>query len=247
MKVFLDIETIPSQRADVVAEIAYRHVEEAEKAIAALKAPSNYGAEASAGWMATKAPRLAEEMRAAAIAAADEEHRKQSLDGAFGELVVISFAVDDGAPVTFFRDDVVRGGTTDEAALLHAFSKALERAIEDARDVEVIGHNVEAFDKPFLRQRALVCGVSLPGCVTRSLEPWKATGDTMLLWSQKKFISLDTLCRVFRLPGKGDGLDGSKVWDAVREGRIDEVAAYCAADVERARAVYNRMTLKVAA
>jgi hypothetical protein len=45
----------------------------------------------------------------------------------------------------------------------------------------------------------------------------------------------------FGLPGKG-GVDGSMVAGMVRAGRIDEVAAYCADDVRRVRAIYQRMT-----
>ena len=43
---------------------------------------------------------------------------------------------------------------------------------------------------------------------------------------------------------KGD-IDGSKVWKAVQDGRIDEVAEYCAKDVERVRAIYKRMNFEV--
>ena len=54
-------------------------------------------------------------------------------------------------------------------------------------------------------------------------------------------ISLDKLCKALGLPGKGE-IDGSKVWDYVRDGRIAEVADYCADDVRKVWAVYQRMT-----
>jgi hypothetical protein len=239
MKIFLDTETIPSTRFDVVEGITKRHFDEAQARIDTLKAPANYGPEASAKWMTEKAPALKANMMMEAVAAADEEHRKQSLDPTWGEIACVSFAVDDDAPYNFFREMKDPDG---EAVLLQGVAAALTRALEDADAVEVITFNGEEFDKPFLRCRGMVAGVKLPGCVTTSVEPWKATKvDVMRMWHPKKYVSMDTLCRVFRLPGKVDGIDGSMVWDLVREGRIDEVSAYCGADVERTRALYNRM------
>jgi len=36
-------------------------------------------------------------------------------------------------------------------------------------------------------------------------------------------------------------IDGSKVWQYVQDGKIREVAEYCAKDVERTRQIYKRM------
>ena len=61
---------------------------------------------------------------------------------------------------------------------------------------------------------------------------------------------MDRLCRALGLPQKGDeigeDIDGSKVWDFVQAGRLDDVATYCCGDVERVREVYNRLTFAVA-
>ena len=42
-------------------------------------------------------------------------------------------------------------------------------------------------------------------------------------------------------------IDGSKVWDYVRTGRIADVVEYCKGDVERVRAIHRRMTFAEAA
>jgi predicted PolB exonuclease-like 3'-5' exonuclease len=59
-------------------------------------------------------------------------------------------------------------------------------------------------------------------------------------------VSLAKLCKVFDLDAKGteigDEIDGSKVWDFVKNGRIADVAKYCGGDVERTRAIYKRLT-----
>ena len=54
-------------------------------------------------------------------------------------------------------------------------------------------------------------------------------------------ISLDKLCKALGLPGKADDIDGSKVWDFVKAGRIAEVAEYCKDDVRKARACHERI------
>ena len=58
-------------------------------------------------------------------------------------------------------------------------------------------------------------------------------------------VSLAKLCKVFGLDAKGseigEEIDGSKVWDFVKDGRIEDVARYCEGDVERTRQVYKRL------
>ena len=64
-------------------------------------------------------------------------------------------------------------------------------------------------------------------------------------------VSLDKLCKVFGIATKGseieDEIDGSKVWEFVQAGRIDDVAKYCAGDVERVRQIHKRLTFAQAA
>ena len=70
----------------------------------------------------------------------------------------------------------------------------------------------------------------------------------MKAWAGLATASAWTGCaRPSAIPTKGselDGeeIDGSKVWDFVQAGRIDEVAEYCEADVERVRQVHRRLT-----
>lgn len=215
-RVFLDIETIPTTDPEEMARIAVTVLAHN----ATLKKPHE----------ADEVKRLV-----------DEAHRKTSLDGAFGEVVVIAVALDDGPTTSWSRDFRDR---TSEAKMLQQF--AADIATQVGRAPDVIGHNVIDFDKPFLRQRGLVHGVRLPRFLTASSKPWEATDlDTMLMWTQGqrgKFIGLDRLARALGVGCKSEGLDGSKVWDAVQAGKIDDVVRYCIADVELTRKVYARMT-----
>ena len=89
----------------------------------------------------------------------------------------------------------------------------------------------------------MVLGVKPPAFFPRNPKPWsEEVADTMLLWDaqQRAGGSMDRICRLMGIPGKGD-MDGSKVWPAVLEGRMAEVAEYCRQDVERTRAMHRRM------
>lgn len=211
-RIFCDVESIPSQRWDIVHEIVQRHT-------------------AACGDDLPKARKLI-----------DEEHRKTALNGAFGEVVVVAWAVDDG-PVSYLQRHYK--DPAGEARVLAAFAEVLRREIDGEARTELVGHNILGFDRPFLRQRGIVCRVALPAIVSDdTIKPWALpVRDTMAIWcgSQRERISLDNLCRALGIPGKGHGLDGAHVWDAIQAGRIDDVTAYCCADVERVRACFNHI------
>jgi Predicted 3''-5'' exonuclease related to the exonuclease domain of PolB. len=105
-----------------------------------------------------------------------------------------------------------------------------------------VAHHAQ-FDLRFIWQRAIVLGVKLPSWWPIDAQPWdqKRIHDTMLMWAGAKgTVGLDRLCRALGIPGKGD-IDGSKVWDAIQAGRIDEVCTYCSDDVRRLRSVHQRL------
>ena len=211
-RVFLDIETIPTRRADELARI--RKEQEGKNA-------------------ALKKPHPAEEVEAKIA----EEIAKTSLDGASGHVVVICAAIDDGPVISWVDVD-------DERTLLTRFADEITQALGGHSGI-VVGHNVNGFDKPFLRQRAMVCGVHLPAWLTRAEKPWDAAAtDTMLMWTggqPGKFIGLDRLARALGAGEKVGDIDGANVAQAIRDGRIAEVRAYCSHDVILTRTCFHRM------
>ena len=169
-----------------------------------------------------------------AAKAAAKDLDKTSLSGLFGELAVIGWANDDEEPVTLVRDFDDPDG---ERVLLETFAQC------DVEGDKIVAHNAD-FDRSMIRQRALVLGVALPRAyLATDVKPWESRWQcTMALWTDDRRgrVSLDDLCLAFGLPGKG-GVNGSMVAEMVRQGRIAQVAAYCADDVRRVRAVYQRM------
>ncbi len=55
-------------------------------------------------------------------------------------------------------------------------------------------------------------------------------------------MPLDQIAKLAGLPGKL-GMDGSKVWDAYREGRLQEIRDYCETDVVNTWLVFLRFQL----
>ena len=243
MNLVIDIETVPAQRPDVLADI--RATKEADLAIALanIAPPGNYKKQETIdAWMTEEAPKIATSLNAAFESDVDATYRKTSFDGAFGQVCVIGWAVDDAEPQAVY-------GLDQEASLLGFFAHELSMQIGRSHELmtTVIGHNVAAFDLRFLFQRSIVNGVRPHPIIARAAQakPWESEKvfDTMVQWSGiKDRISLDRLCKALSIQTPKGDIDGSKVWDYVKAGKIAEVAEYCKKDVEATRAVFRRMT-----
>lgn len=225
MIIAIDIETIPTQRDDLRAIVA-----------AGVKPPATLkNALTLAEWEEKRRPEAVED----AIAAT-------SLDGGLGQIVCIGWAVDDEPAQSIQAEDSSLSG---EMAVLDEWFGRMRLHDASGRRPIIVGHNVIEFDLPFIWKRAIVHGVRPPIWLPRDPKPWgDSVFDTMTQWAGSRGrISMDRLCRVLDLPGKGDGPTGADVWPLVQAGRIDDVAAYCRDDVDRTRAIYRRMRFSLSA
>ena len=66
--------------------------------------------------------------------------------------------------------------------------------------------------------------------------------DLLSLYNGRANAPLDELSKLCGFPGKL-GMDGSQVWPAWRDGRIDEIRAYCETDVANTWLLYCRFQL----
>ena len=233
MNVYFDIDTIPAQSPKAIASLKA----DADKEKLTIKAPSNY-----------KDPAKIEEYIAAKAAEIDasleERYRKTSLDGALGQIVCIGYSIDDKPPITVYSDDW-KGA---EAEIIQKFYDGLKVHYDPSSNQRpvFIGHNIVSFDLRFLLQRSIILGVKPPLFIPFKAKPWDdVVFDTMTAWAGVgNRVSLAKLCDVFDLDAKGSevgDIDGSKVWDFIQAGRIDDVATYCAGDVVRTRQIYKRI------
>jgi len=237
---FLDIETIPTQRQDVCAYLEASLRDDLTSALESVTAPANYkDAEKIAEYCANKRAALQAEFL-------DNLRQKidaTGLDGAFGQVFCIGWAIGSDAPLSVYG--------MDEKKVLTAFASKLRIPVSRQFDTTVIGHNVSSFDLRFLQQRFIVNGIKPPMVISRAAQakPWESDKvfDTMVQWAGVGGrISLDRLCLALSVPTSKGELDGSKVWQWVQDGRHDEVARYCERDVEAARMVHQRMTFQTA-
>jgi hypothetical protein len=218
---FIDIETLPTNRQDVRDLIASK-----------IAPPGNISkAETVAKWM--------EESKPAAI---EEAVAKTSLDGTFGRVCVIGWAVDGSAALAV-------SNATDERDVLVRFSHQMESVNTNPFETCVVGHNVASFDLRFLVQRYIVHGIKPPAVIARAAQakPWEAEKvfDTMTQWAGVgNRVSLEKLCIALGIDSPKTDIDGSKVAQYVADGRIAEVAEYCAGDVIATRRVWERMTFR---
>lgn len=235
MNIYFDIETIPAQKE---SDIAYLR-EESDKEIAAIRAPSNYKDEVKiAEYISAK--------RVEVEASFDDRYRKTSFDGAMGQIVCISYAIDDSEPFNLYASQ----WETSEKAVIQSFYDSIKLHYDPSSQQRpvFIGHNIIGFDLRFLFQRSVMLNIKPPLIVPFKAKPWDdSVFDTMTAWAGVgNRVSLAKLCKVFDLDSKGteigEEIDGSKVWDFVRDGRIEDVAKYCGGDVERTRAIYKRLT-----
>lgn len=165
----------------------------------------------------------------------NEIHSMTSFEGTFGRICCIGIIKEDERGT--IQKEVFSG---DEKTILQNFWKAAEGVHR------FVGHNVWAFDLPFIYKRSIINGVkpiALNFARYRNIPIY----DTMMeweLWNVTKAQKLDTLAKVLGLPTSKDEMDGSMVADYFKQGRIDEICKYCMKDVELTRKVYYKMTFE---
>lgn len=177
-------------------------------------------------WHTNEAPKIAEEM-----------FRKRALDSMAGQILCISWAVNDEEP------KCVALANLDEGALLQEF----EKAISSLKSVVWVGHNALSFDMLWLWRRAIK--YDLPWLIQGiKLDRYRGNvQDTMLMWGgadphQNRCKLADIAAFLGIEGGKLDGIDGSQVYDLWMAGEIDKIAAYCRQDVALVRQVYRRLS-----
>lgn len=212
-RLFIDIETIPTQDAAEIERIA-------------------------AAERARNAELVKPHPEAKVLANIDEAVRKTALDGATGEVVCVAVSTGGGVVDCVWKRDYRVAGS-ERAMLVEVLRFIADREPLSICGHNVVGFDAPFLrHRGFVHGLTVP-----PSIYRSPKPWDAVADDTMLLWSggqPGKSISLDRLCRALGVEGKGE-LDGAGVWDAVQAGRIDEVANYCADDVRRAYECHRRM------
>lgn len=221
----LDIETIPTNDANVIEQ--FRH---------SIAPPANY----------TKEETIAKWMEQNVESELDKLVRKTALDGLYGQVLSIAWAIDDGQVYCVNRDSY----DDSEAVLLCDFFSALSVTLRDEygnRQAihQWVGHYICGFDLRFIWQRCVINGVMPTVDIPYNAKPWdRNVFDTKIAWTGASQYSgagsLDKLSSVMFGEGKGE-INGANVYDYFKRGEIDKIVEYNKRDVEMCRKLYKKM------
>lgn len=166
----------------------------------------------------------------------EEIYTETSFEGTFGRICCIGI-IKEGDNGIIQKE--VFSGT--EKEILTNFWKAAQGVHR------FIGHNIWAFDLPFIYKRSIINGVKPRWDINfaryRNI-PIYDTQQEWELWGYQKAQKLDTLAKVLGLPTSKDEMDGSMVWEYYQKGKIQEIKKYCMKDVALTRLVYYKMTFE---
>jgi DNA polymerase elongation subunit (family B) len=180
----------------------------------------------------------------------EEEFRKLALSGEVGRVLAVGVIVERDKEILhqgiIGRDRTTRLFHLDEERTLRSFWRLLAD-FNPERDL-IIGHNIFDFDLSFLLKRSIIHRVRPPVRLSFARYRSRPIYDTMCEWSQWSFkgrVSLDRLAKALGLESsKGQGIDGSRVYDYFCAGCHEEIASYCMRDVELVRQIYLRMNFE---
>lgn len=163
--------------------------------------------------------------------------KKRSLNHYECKIICLSYS---------FNGEKVQSITGNEVNILKRLQVVIEAFLKDVSigdGLEIVGHNIKEFDAPIIFLRAAKYKLLK---LHDHFNNKKALIDTMYLgtyFNYKGMVSLDTLCTYFDIQTPKGEMDGSKVYDAYKEGRIEDIANYCNKDVEALIAVHNVLSV----
>ena len=161
-------------------------------------------------------------------------------------VVAISCALRDRDSVRVWSLGTAKDG---EAELVKRFFDGIDKYTP-----QLVSWNGSGFDLPVLHYRALFHGIAAPkywdlgeddrdfkwnNYISRFHTRHTDLMDLIAGYQNRAFAPLDDVARLCGLPGKL-GMDGSKVWQAWRDGKIEAIRDYCETDVANTYLVYLR-------
>jgi len=137
---------------------------------------------------------------------------------------------------------ILRG---DEAQLLAAFWKMVDRTDAGRPLPRLVSYNGRGYDGPILMVRSAQLGIA----PSRNLVPnrYALEQHTDLMdvltfqGATRNRFSLDYWCRRFDVESPKGSIDGSQVGRAYREGRIEDIGEYCLRDVRATSELYQKL------
>lgn len=161
----------------------------------------------------------------------DEAQKRFSLWGPTGRVIVIGMYNPDSGQSRVLASD-------DEAEILGQFWD-LVKSFE-----LTITFNGKQFDYPYLKMRSAIHGITPSvalDCRRFTRHPHYDLREMLSNFGAWRHGGLDFYCSLFGVPSPKQGLSGDKVGEAYAQGRLQEIADYCQADVEATGALYMKV------
>ena len=151
-----------------------------------------------------------------------------------------------------FRVWSLGAGTENEGELIQRFFDGIDKYTP-----QLVSWNGGGFDLPVLHYRGLIHGVAAHrywdmgeedrdfkwnNYISRYHSRHLDLMDLLALYQPRANAPLGELAQLMGFPGKL-GMDGSGVWDAYQNGRIEDIRRYCETDVVNTYLVYLRFQM----
>lgn len=131
---------------------------------------------------------------------------------------------------------------SDERELLSNFWSDLVQI----RPSRFVTFNGKSFDFPYINIRSAILGVMAPRDLILDTRRFSTdrhfdVREALTNYDRYKKGTLEFFCEVFGIASPKDGIDGSRVGEYFREGRLDEIAAYCLGDCRATGELYLKL------
>lgn len=173
--------------------------------------------------------------------------KKSSLFPEFSKILTISYGIIKyDEELQGYKKHIFNIIDKDENKVLTKFANIVSQASSKRKDFKFCGHNIDAFDIPFIIKRMLINGIKIPNkLLLHKFKPWDfPTIDTMKIWKFGSFewTSLDTVCTVMGIPSpKSEEVNNkliSEIYYSDDPDALKKIHEYCNDDVN---AVINLM------
>ena len=131
---------------------------------------------------------------------------------------------------------------SDERELLANFWSDLAQI----RPTRLVTFNGKSFDFPYINVRSAILSVPAPRDFLLDTRRFSTdrhfdVRETLTNYDRYRKGTLEFFCEIFGVPSPKDGIDGSKVGEYFKQGRLDEIAHYCLADCKATAKLYERL------
>jgi len=140
----------------------------------------------------------------------------------------------------------------DEGSIIQRFFDGIDKYTP-----QLVSWNGSGFDLPVLHYRGLIHGIQCArywdqgedekdfkwnNYISRYHSRHLDLMDLLAMYTGRANAPLDELAKLIGFPGKL-GMDGSKVWEAYQQGKLDEIRNYCETDVANTYLVFARFQM----